>query len=362
MPVDTVIRFIGNTALTTSMGLHGSATTVHNWGDAIQPDNRQAQGIVSTGNNSRGDVDMSYFKNCNEASTPREQFLCNPIRSMTKDQITKDYASQVAFPKSCNLPPIKTRIPHYQQIRIVPQAYGYMCEIVYNYQEIDLRLNKDYVVGIDLGLENLITLVNNIGLAPIIIKGRMLKSINQFYNKINAQLQSVKDRQCYTFVTKKQRKLLQTRNHKINDIFHKVSRKVIDYCKENDCGTIVIGYNEGWKQEVNIGKRNNQNFVQIPYLKLIRMIQYKAKLVGITVIVNEESYTSKCSFLDNESIEKHEIYAGKRIQRGLFRTSKGQLINADVNAGYNIVKKAVPNAYAKGIAGLVLSPISVHFK
>ena len=278
------------------------------------------------------------------------------------NQNTRIKEQYIHFPKLCNLQPIKTRLTQYQQIRIIPQPYGYMCEIVYNYHETDLHLNPDHVVGIDLGLENLITLVNNIGIAPIIIKGGMLKSVNQFYNKINAQLQSVKDQQGYTFVTKKQRKLLEHRNHKIHDIFHKVSRKVIEYCKENDCGTIVIGYNEGWKQEINIGKRNNQNFVQISYLKLIRMIQYKAKMVGINVIVNEESYTSKCSFLDNETIEKHEIYAGKRIKRGLFRTSSGQVINADVNAGYNIIKKAIPTAYAYGIEDVVLRPISVHFK
>jgi putative transposase len=135
---------------------------------------------------------------------------------------------------------------------------------------------------------------------------------------------------------------------------------VINYCIQNDIGTITIGYNEGWKQEIDLGKRNNQNFVQIPFAKLIQMIQYKAKMIGINVITNEESYTSKCSFLDNEPIEKREVYCGKRIKRGLFRSASGKVINADVNGALNILRKAVPKAIGYGIEVVVLQPYCIH--
>jgi len=276
------------------------------------------------------------------------------------NQNTRLKENYIHFPKSCKLNPLKTRIPHYQQIRIIPKGNYYIVEIIYNYNPINLDLNPDHVLGIDLGLNNLITAVNNQGLRPFVIKGGIVKSVNQFYNKINAFLQSNKDKQHYEFQTKRQNRLLKKRNNQIRDIFHKISRKVINYCIQHDIETIVIGYNEDWKQRSKMGTRNNQNFVQIPFAKLIQQIEYKAEMVGINVITHEESYTSKCSFLDNESIEKHEKYCGKRIKRGLFRTSNGQLINADVNGALNITKKGLPNAFAEGIAGLVLVPYSIH--
>ncbi|WP_298408670.1 IS200/IS605 family accessory protein TnpB-related protein, partial [Ferroplasma sp.] len=131
------------------------------------------------------------------------------------------------------------------------------------------------------------------------------------------------------------------------------------YALLNNIDTIVIGHNELWKQNVNIGKKNNQNFVQIPFNRLISMIKYKAEEYGIDVILQEESYTSKCSFLDNESIEKHDKYPGKRIKRGLFKSAKGILINADINGSYNIIKKAFPNAFADGIEGIRVAPESL---
>ncbi|GAH12050.1 unnamed protein product, partial [marine sediment metagenome] len=169
-----------------------------------------------------------------------------------------------------------------------------------------------------------------------IIKGGIAKSTNQFYNKQLARYKSVKDKGGISFETRRIQKLTKKRNNKINDQFHKISRKILNYCVDNNLGTIIIGYNRSWKQKVNMGRRNNQKFVQLPYFKLIFQIQYKSKLVGIEVILEKESYTSKCSFLDNESIQKHKNYAGKRINRGLFRSRKGIVLNADVNAGYNI--------------------------
>ena len=133
------------------------------------------------------------------------------------------------------------------------------------------------------------------------------------------------------------------RNCKIKDYLHKTSRNIINHLVANDIPTLVIGKNDGWKQEINIGSRNNQNFVNIPHSQLVQMLDYKAKMEGITVILQEESYTSKCSFLDSEPIQKHDNYCGKRITRGLFKTSTGKVINADGNGSLNILRKAVPN-------------------
>jgi putative transposase len=274
------------------------------------------------------------------------------------------------FPEKAAITPIKTRIKsQLHQVRLVPKGLYYVVEIIYEKDvknlKLDkkrilgidlglanivtmvnnnLKLDKKRILGIDLGLANIVTMVNNIGLQPAIIKGGIAKSTNQFYNKQLARYKSIKDKRGIAFETRRIQKLTKKRNNKINDQFHKISRIIINYCVDNNLGTIIIGYNRSWKQKVNMGRINNQKFVQLPYFKLISQIQYKAKLVGIDVILEKESYTSKCSFLDNESIQKHNNYAGKRINRGLFRSKKGIILNADVNAGYNIIKKVVPNA------------------
>ena len=303
----------------------------------------------------------SYFAARKEYRIHPEKFSAHPHPPHYKEkygesiatftnQNTRFKSGYIYFPKKANLPPIKTRIPQYQQIRIIPQGIGYACEIIYNVQEINFGLNQENVVGIDLGLNNLATIVNNIGKPPIIVKGGVVKSVNQFYNKVNAQLQSTKDLQGFEFQTKKQQQLLSKRNNQIRDVFHKTSRLIIAYCIQHDVGAIVIGYNEGWKQEINIGKRNNQNFVQVPFAQLVQMIEYKAKLVGIQTTRQEESYTSKCSFVDNESVEMHDIYFGKRLRnlhvRGtkvkcnLFKRNNGQILNGDVNGGLQYPEKS----------------------
>ncbi|PYB68873.1 transposase, partial [Thermoplasma sp. Kam2015] len=156
-------------------------------------------------------------------------------------------------------------------------------------------------------------------------------------------------------------RLYLTRNRKIKDIMHKLSKAVIEYAMNNKIDTIVIGHNNGWKQNANIGKTNNQNFVQIPFNMLIQQIKYKAEEKGINVMIQEESYTSICSFLDNESIEHHNTYMGKRIKRGVFQSANGTLIHADLQASYNMIKKAVPEAF-DGIEGIGLYPRSLSIK
>ncbi len=245
-------------------------------------------------------------------------------------------------------------------MRIVPLGVCYKIEIVYEKEEADLKLNKDNVLSIDLGLNNLITAVNNKGLKPFVVKGRVVKSINQYYNKQLARYRSVENRKGNFCDTKRIQKFHVRRNNKICDVFHKLSRVIVNYSKDHDIGTIVIGYNEGWKQNANLGRKNNKNFVQVPFSDLVQKIFYKATLFGIAVRLQDEPYMSKCSFLDREPIEKRNVYAGKRISRGLFRSANGTIINADVNASYNIMRKAVPNSIVEdGIEGVRLHPMLV---
>ena len=160
---------------------------------------------------------------------------------------------------------------------------------------------------------------------------------------------------------KKMKRLSAKRERKLHDFLHKVSKFVVDWCEEHDIGTIVIGYNSNWKQEVELGKRNNQTFVQIPFTELIHQIAYKAEEKGIEVKMQDEAHSSKCSFLDGEPVKHHEKYAGIRKSLGLFRSARGIIINADVNAAYNIIRKAVPKAFAgvevDGIEGVGLHPV-----
>lgn len=248
----------------------------------------------------------------------------------------------------------KTKI---REVRIVPQATCYVVEIVYEKKEVKKDVDKNRILGCDLGIDNLLSSVNNIGEKPFVISGRVVKSLNHYYNKKKAQLQSLLKGKKQT--SKRILRLTFKRNNKINDYFHKASRMIINYCIKHRIGTIVIGYSPGWKQQVNIGKVNNQNFVQIPFDRLIQQIKYKAEEVGIDVKLVDEAYTSKCSFLDREPIEKKEKYLGKRITRGLFRSADGTLINADCNSAYNLIVKAIPEAFAEGIKGVGLHPVRV---
>jgi len=253
------------------------------------------------------------------------------------------------FPKMTDIQPLKTRLgddTKLKEVRIIPRGTGYVCEIVYEKDVEPHNLTPDNVAGIDLGVRNIVTMANNIGEKPIVIKGGFVKSMNQYYNKMRAELQSIYDLQGIKGGSK-MRTLTEKRNRKMKDTMHKMSRFVIDYCVDRDIGTLVIGHNDNWKQNVNIGRRNNQNFVSIPYYILINDITYKGEEVGIKVIEQEEAHTSKCSFLDGESIEHHEKYAGKRTKRGIFRSAKGIRINADVQGALNIIKKAIPKAFSK---------------
>ena len=249
------------------------------------------------------------------------------------------------------------------QLKPLKNNNEYKICIMYDFKEQEQKINNQRYCGIDLGINNLMTLTSNVStVKPIIINGRPLKSINQYYNKKKAGYQSkLPDKDQY--VSKKIINLTEKRNRKIDDYLHNASKKVIDFCKENNLNTIIIGYNDNWKKEVNMGKRTNQNFVNIPDFRLVWMIQYKARKDGFLVIKREESYTSKCSALDLEEVRKHDVYLGKRIKRGLFKTSTGKLVNADVNGSLNIIRKAVSNVFlnTNEIEDCAVNPVRINF-
>ena len=221
-----------------------------------------------------------------------------------------------------------------QQVRLVPRANHIVVEIIYN-KECEIKQDNNRYASIDLGLNNLCTLTSNAA-QSIIVNGKYLKSINHHYNKTKAILQSKLSNNKHT--SKRINRLTLRRNSKIKDYMHKVSRKIVDYMEANSINTLFVGKNVGWKDSINLGKTNNQNFVSIPYNMLIQMLEYKCKLAGINVVIVNEAYTSKCSFLDRETIQKHDTYKGKRIKRGLFVSSSGIIINADVNGSLNIMR------------------------
>ena len=245
------------------------------------------------------------------------------------------------------LPPV-LKVKKIKEIRIIPKQHSRYFEIQYIYEveEVQRELNKENVLGIDLGIDNLCTCVTNTG-ASFIIDGRKLKSINQYYNKINAKLQSIKDKQKIERTTLRQKRITRKRNNRINDYLSKAARTIVNYCLNNDIGKLVLGYNEDFQRNSNIGSINNQNFVNIPYGKLRDKLIYLCKLYGIEFKLQEESYTSKASFFDGDEIPIYDkenlqeyIFSGKRIKRGLYQTSTGKLINADCNGALNILRKS----------------------
>ena len=209
------------------------------------------------------------------------------------------------------------------------------------------NLNKNNALALDLGINNLVTAVSNSG-KTFIIDGRKLKSINQWFNKENARLQSIKDKQHFgKKTTNRQKAIARDRNNKVNDYMSKVARKVIDYCVANDIGTLVVGYNETFQRSSKIGKQNNQNFVNISYGRLRSKLKYLCELNSIVFEKQEESYTSKASFWDRDDIPvynadnpKEYQFSGSRIHRGLYETAGGKTVNADVNGALNIMKKS----------------------
>ena len=234
---------------------------------------------------------------------------------------------------------IKARHGAARQMRIRTEKDRIRILLIYETEECPVKAQPGKaVMGIDLGVNNLVTAAWNSSRPPVILNGRTLKSINQYYNKERARLQAAAKKGNRTEKTRRLACLTRKRNRKVRDYLHKASRKIIEMAKAADTGLIIIGNNKGWKQKADLGNRTNQNFVSIPYLHLIEMIRYKAALAGIEVRVVAEAYTSGTSYLDGEQPEKRFYDRTRRIHRGLFRSGTGRCINADVNAAYQIMK------------------------
>ena len=248
-----------------------------------------------------------------------------------------------------------------KEIRIIPKANARFFEIQYTYEAecVQRNLNTNNALALDLGVNNLVTAVSNSG-KSFIIDGKKLKSINQWYNKQNARLQSIKDKQHFgRKPTNRQRAICRDRNNKVNDYMNKAARKIIDYCIKNDIGTLVVGYNETFQKSSHMGKQNNQSFVNIPYGQLRFKLEYLCELNGITYVKQEESYTSKASFWDKDNIPVYNndnpqsyVFSGKRIHRGMYQCANGKCLNADVNGALNIMRKSnvvsLNTLYARG--------------
>ena len=207
-----------------------------------------------------------------------------------------------------------------------------------------------------MGTENLVTMVNNVGLRPVIIKGGAIKSVNQFYNKRKAEMQSQLKKETGRDWSKNLQKLTDKRYEKVKYLMHCASKKVVNYCVENNIDTLIIGLNKKWKQE----NENKQNFTYISFDMFIGQIQSKCEEHCIEVIMTEEAYTSGTSFLDKEQPIKENYNKERRICRGLFIANDGRKINADVNGAYQIMKKVIPDAFSKGIEGAGSHPVRLE--
>lgn len=264
------------------------------------------------------------------------------------------------FSKSNHFIETKVTKENFVQMQIIPCISHYKITMVYKKEVIkDNKLNNSYL-AIDLGIDNLATLTNNIGLQPIVINGRILKSINQYYNKKLAQAMSCVGRRSSNRI----KRISLNRDNIVQNYLHHASRYIINYCTNNKISHIVIGNNKDWQRNSNMGKKNNQKFVQIPFTMLIQQLQYKAENIGIDVRIIEEQYTSKASFIDNDEIPvkfaKYD-FSGKRVKRGLYKSSNGTLINADVNGSYNILRKCNPEfKHDDRIEGIGLYPIRLN--
>ena len=248
------------------------------------------------------------------------------------------------------------------QIRFVPKGSCYVMDVVYEIDVPDPIQNiSKRIASIDIGVDNLVTMVNNIGVQPIIINGRGIKSINQYYNKrVSAEKSSLKLRHNQDW-SRFLEKITFNRHCRIKNYMHNTSRYIVNWCQQHNIDTLVVGHNQEWKQNVSLGKRNNQNFVMIPYNMLLWQLEYKCQDAGIKFIMTDESYTSGTSFLDNEEPKMENYNKDRRIYRGLFKSNSGRLINSDVNGALQIMKKVFPDAFSKryGIEG-VLTPMVIN--
>ena len=268
----------------------------------------------------------------------------------------------------------ETKIKNFKDINcigIIPRNGYYVIQVTYTIPDVKLKEDNTRYIALDLGINNLATLTSNTKeVNPLIFNGKPLKSINQYYNKKKANIHSTLEKRNKKKSSKRLNRLELKRKNKLDHKLHEISKDIVKIALTNNINTIVIGKNKEWKQEINLGKRNNQSFNNIPHSRFIDMIKYKCEMSGINVIEREESYTSKASFIDNDIIPtfnkknktSHE-FSGKRIKRGLYKSKEGKIINADVNGLYNILRKAFPNAFinCNGIESVRVHP-TMHIR
>jgi len=243
-------------------------------------------------------------------------------------------------------------------VRFVPKGTIYVMEIVYEVEVLETKKESKNICSIDLGIDNFATITNNIGLQPIIINGKGIKSINQYYNKQKSKIQSELKIRNNKNWSNELDKLNQKRFNRVKNFIHNASKYIIDYCLNNSIDTIIVGLNKGWKQESNMSKQTNQKFINIPYEMFIGQLEYKCQDNNINLISTEESYTSGTSYLDNELPIKENYNKTRRIARGLFKSNNDILINADVNGSYQIMRKVFPEI-EYGIEGR-LTPVIIN--
>lgn len=228
-----------------------------------------------------------------------------------------------------------------RQVRVVP-CNGYIkIEILYK-KECREHVGTQKYAAIDLGIDNLATLTST-EFSPVIVNGKPAKSINRFYNKLIAQEKATIALTGHT-KSAELSNMWRRRKARLDDYLHKSSRHIVNHLVNHSISHLIVGYNKRWKQDTKMGKVNNQRFVYMPFQRFVEMLTYKCALEGITVVLQEESYTSKSSFLDDDPIPvygktERPVFAGKRVKRGLYKTGAGQLVNADVNGSLNILRK-----------------------
>jgi putative transposase len=313
----------------------------------------------------------SFFKTIKDWSKHKEKYYGKPklpkylnkaqgrFELILTNQQCKIKDGYIKFPKIFNKFTIKTRVDNIQQVRILPRNKYLTIEVVYRINIPRVRQDNSKYLSIDIGLNNLAAIVNNCSIKPIIISGRKIKSINQYYNKKMSHYRKVAKRMNSLIYTSRMNKLTIKRNNMITDLIHKASKNIVKYALSCETNTIIIGNNKNWKQNSKMNKKVNQSFIGVPHQQFIQMIQYKAADVGINVILTEESYTSGTSFLDNESPIKENYNKSRRKYRGLFISNKGIKINADINGAYQIMKKVFPKVFTDGIEGAGLHPFRV---
>lgn len=284
----------------------------------------------------------------------------------TVHALSKPGLRSLIIPSTTNLS-IPTRQQQICQVRILPKLDHYLVEVIHEREPIQHDVRGERIASIDLGLDNLAAITSkHKEFKPILVSGRHIKSVNQYYNKRKARLQSkLKGNQK---TSQRIQRLSSKRNRKVDHYLHCASRLIINTLVAHGIGTLVIGKNDGWKQQTRHGRQNNQNFVGVPHSRFVEMLKYKAALVGIKVVLTEESYTSLASFLDFDEIPTYgqvnaePKFSGRRVKRGLYKSKNGILINSDINGSANVMRKVFPIAFAEGIEAVVVQPVRVLAK